>query len=222
MNCLEFRRAAGADPQHLNEAMREHRMQCTACDSYAREMSHLDGLIKRALQLPVPPVRDVKAAPSRTRWYAMAASVLLAVGVGGALWLLAYPRDSLANDLVAHINHERDAMQPNATRVSAQLLDGALRAKGLRLAKSIDDVSYLRTCIIRRHFVPHLVVQTEQGPVTVLLLLDEHVATSQRFDEQQYHGVVLPTPRGAMAVIALDKSLASSIADKVNQSIIWR
>jgi hypothetical protein len=222
MNCLEFRRAVGADPQHLNTELREHRLECVACNKYASEMLRLDGLIKRALEIPaVAPSSAVQSAP-RTRWYAIAASLLLAIGVGGALWIFAYPRDSLASAIVGHLDREPQAMQLSPTRISAQLLEGALQAKGLRLAKPMDDVSYLRSCIVHRHIVPHLVVQTERGPVTVILLLDEHVNSTERFDEQSYHGIVVPTPRGAMAVIATDQSLIDAVAAKVNQSIVWK
>ncbi|HYM35877.1 MAG TPA: DUF3379 family protein [Steroidobacteraceae bacterium] len=225
MNCLEFRRAFGADPQHASSEAREHRKQCPACDKYAAEMLRLDGLIKRALDMPVRPASKSAPLQARSRWqgrwYAMAASVLLAIGVGGAFWFLGFPREALAGDVVAHMGHEPEAMQRSDARIATQQLDRVLGARGLHLTQTMGDVSYARNCLIRGHFVPHLVVQTESGPVAVILLPDEKITRVEHFDEQEYHGMLLPAERGAMAVIALDKALVQQVVAKVQTAIAW-
>jgi hypothetical protein len=179
-------------------------------------MLRLNGLIKRALEIPVP-VQNLAAANSVTSrprqqqvWYAMAASAVLAIGVVIAVLLLGTPRESLASAVVAHLAHDPKAMTPTEVRVSDQLLNGALQAKGLRLIQPMSNVSYLQSCEIRGHLVPHIVVQTEGGPVTVLLLTEEKVNHAERFDDQKYHGVLVPMQRGAMAVIATDASLVDA------------
>jgi hypothetical protein len=219
VNCLEFRRALGADPNHASAESLAHRAACPTCEKYAQEMLRLNGLIKRALEVPVPSQNPVKLPRVQPRWFAMAASVLLAIGVVGVVLSLSTPRESLASVVVAHLAHEPQAMTPMESRVSAELLAGALSAKGLQLSQPMDDVSYLQSCLIRNHFVPHLVVQTARGPVTVLLLTEEKVASPERFDDQQYHGVLMPMPRGAMAVIAMDASVVDAVADKIRSII---
>ncbi len=230
MNCLEFRRAIGADPNDASAESLAHRTECATCAKYAQEMLRLNGLIKRALDVPVRPVKSVtmkgvtRSSPERTqrmRWYATAASFLFLVGVGGALWFLGYPRASLASDVVAHIAHEPQALTITASRVSAELLDGALRAKGMHLVKPMNDVSYLQSCVIRGKLVPHLVVQTDRGPVTVIILPQENIPGPERFDEQQYHGELVPMEHGSMAVIANDSSIVDTVAKKVRESIAW-
>jgi hypothetical protein len=188
-------------------------------------MLRLNGLIKRALEIPVPMQALVaaNAVTSRPRqqqvWYAMAASAVLAIGVVIAVLLLGTPRESLASVVVGHLAHDLGAMTPTEVRVSDELLDGALKAKGLRLIHPMRNVSYLQSCEIRGHLVPHIVVQTEGGPVTVLLLTEEKVAHTERFDEKQYHGVLVPMQRGAMAVIATDASLVDAVAEKVKGAV---
>jgi hypothetical protein len=188
-------------------------------------MLHLDSLIKRALEVPVPsmqkfaPTNAVATPRPQTRWLAMAASVLLAVGVVVSVVFLGAPRESLAATVVAHVEGERASMTATQERVSDQLLDSALRAKGLRLLQPMNNISYLQSCEIRGHFVPHVVVQTEGGPVTVLLLTEEKISKAERFDEKQYHGVLVPMQHGAMAVIALDASLVDAVAEKVKGAV---
>lgn len=221
MNCLEFRRALGADPNHVSPESLAHRAQCPACEKYAQEMLRLNGLIRRALAVPVRSSRKSFASRSKLSWYAMAASLLLVIGFGGTFWFLGFPRTSLAGDVVAHLAHEPSAMTVVEARVSAELLDGALRAKGMHLARPINDVSYLQSCLVRGNFVPHLVVQTDRGPVTVLLLSEEKVSGTQHFDERQYHGVLVPMEHGGMAVIATDASLVDGVAERVKASVVW-
>lgn len=227
MNCQEFRRALGADPHHDSIEARAHRATCPACEHYAQEMLRLNGLIKRALTVPVPEQKQF-AAPasggfaSNTRWYAMAASVVFAVGIAlGAVWFLGFPRESLASQVVAHLAHEPYAMTETESRVSAQVLESALQAKGLGLAQPMNDVSYVQSCVLRGRFVPHLVVQTAQGPVTVMLLVEEQITKTERFAEADYQGVLVPTKKGGMAVIASDVMLAERVADRVQAAIDW-
>ena len=228
MNCVEFHRAVGADPNHISAEATAHRDSCAACSQYAAETLQLDGLIKRALAVPTPQkgraftLTSTRAAPQQ-RWYAMAASVLLAVGIGlGLLWYGGGVQVALAKEVVSHLNHEPDAMTASEVRVSSTLLDSALQAKGLKLAAPIGDISYLANCWVREAFVPHVVVQTARGPVTVIVLPHESVASVERFDEAQYHGEIMPMGRGSMIVIANDASLIDEVAQRVRTAIVWK
>ncbi|HTE40169.1 MAG TPA: DUF3379 family protein, partial [Steroidobacteraceae bacterium] len=118
--------------------------------------------------------------------------------------------------------HEPDAMTASEVRVSSTLLDSALQAKGLKLAAPIGDISYLANCWVREAFVPHVVVQTARGPVTVIVLPHESVASVERFDEAQYHGEIMPMGRGSMIVIANDASLIDEVAQRVRTAIVWK
>ena len=87
-------------------------------------------------------------------------------------------------------------------------------------------VSYARSCLFRAHHVPHLVVQTEMGPVTVMVLAHESVSRPERFDEQGYHGVILPVAgHGSLAVLARgqnpDPGMLKQIAARVQDALIW-
>lgn len=218
MNCLEFRRAVGADPNYSSAEALAHRAQCPACEKYAQEMLRLDALIKRALEIPVR-ASSRKASASPQRWLALAASVVLVIGFGAAFWFLSYAPPSLADAVVAHLNHEPDAMSPSEARISAEQLNAALKTKGMHLDKPLDNVSYVQSCLIRGDFVPHLVVQTARGPVTVILLPKESVSGAQKFEEQKYRGVLIPMTRGSFAVVATDPALVDSVADVVKSTI---
>src|SRR5512138_2776078 len=94
MNCTEFRFAVGADQQHLSAEPQAHRDSCEQCRAYAAQMLELDRKLKRALELPLPqpgPFR-IPAEPAGTErrpatlWYAMAASLVLAIAICTVAW----------------------------------------------------------------------------------------------------------------------------------------
>jgi len=87
-------------------------------------------------------------------------------------------------------------------------------------------VSYASSCAFRGYHVPHLVIQTASGPVTVMVLVHEQVVRSKRFDEQGYRGVIVPVAgHGSLAVLTrgetVDFAAVEGIARRVQASIVW-
>ena len=225
MQCSEFQQAAGADPQHLNAEAQAHRAQCHACATYAQQMLQLDVLLKRAMEIAVPEqstALPVAAPRTAGRWLALAASVLVAVVVGFGAWLAA-PRESLAADVVAHVLGEPEIMISTDARVDAEQLAKALGRAGVRLTSGEQKVSVVRTCLFRGHAAPHLVVQTDAGPVTVLVLANENVRKAESFDEQGYHGLITPIVPGGPGSIAIvsGSDTANREAIAVASAVEW-
>lgn len=222
MNCLEFRRAVGADPRTRATEVLLHAEQCAACARHRDELMRMDQLIHRALEIEVPslPAR----ASVRRRWlarWAAAASVVAAVAVSLIVWLSA-PREALAGQLVAHVEGEAQSLVRTADVVEPERLDDVLARSGVRLKPGAGPVSYAMSCWFRGHYVPHLVVQTDGGPVTVLLLTRERGVTGRKvFDEGGFHGVVLPAPRGAVAVLGRD-ARAEEVAERLLRAVEYR
>jgi hypothetical protein len=226
MQCSEFRQQAGADPQHLGAEAQAHCAQCTACTAYLQQMLRLDGLLKLALDVPVPAapnnVTALRHESARTvrHWYALAASLLLAVVFGTGIWLIS-PRESLAAEVVAHLHHEPGTMVATTVRVNPAELDAVLRRGGVRLKAGSQKVSLARTCVFRGATIPHLVVQTQEGPITVLVLPNEHVDSPQSFDEEGYAGTILPSGRGSIAIIANSSAAVQQAAAELAEAVVW-
>jgi hypothetical protein len=224
MQCKQFREIVGAEPWRESAEVAAHRAECRDCADYARQMRELDGLLKRALAIGVP--EATRAVPpmarraSPPRWLALAAGILLAGFIGVGIWLTA-PQPLAAADLIAHVEYERLAMQPTDQRVDQQQVVGVLSRSGVSLDPMATDVSFASTCPIRGNRVPHLVVQTGTGPVTVIVLPKERVDSARDFDEQGYHGVLVPSGPGSVAVIARDEATVRDVAARVTAAIRW-
>lgn len=227
MECLEFRRAVGADPAHLDTEARAHSASCPACAEHLREALAFDARILASLRVPVPDAPQDGAQHrigqvqliDRRRWFALAASIVAGVAIGSLLWV-GSPRDSLARALVEHMQHEPEAMVAPGP-VDAVRLAEVLARGGIRLRPDVGTVAYARSCPFRHHTVPHLVVQTDRGPVTVLVLRNESVAGPIDFDEQGYTGRIVPAGPGSLAVIGAGGPDLGQVTSRVLAAVEW-
>ena len=199
-DCKHARRQIGGEPQVLSAEVAQHIATCNACAKFRDETLAMEGRLKSALELPLHHFRESprKVAPRR---FALAASIVLALLVGGGAWLLR-PQPALAAEIVDHVRHEPGSWgsrEPVPPEVLAAVLAKAGVSYNARL-----PVTYASPCPFRGRIVPHLVVQTDRGPVTVMVL--SHVRTDAdsqgTFEEGEYHGIVLPAGSGSIAVLA--------------------
>lgn len=226
----EYRRALLSDPRIDTAELAEHRAACTECRAYSERLQKFEARVERALKFDaahtaeVLPFKRRAALPARQRWYGLAASVAAAMLVAGVVWL-AVPRSSLAADVVAHMAGELDAWSTQQPVPDAELA-AVLSNTKMRLTAQAGGVSYASSCTFRGHHVPHLVVQTPEGPVTVMVLVHEAVPKAQEFDEHGYRGTIVPMPgHGSLAVLARGAQIPArdvdGIAARVRDAIVW-
>jgi len=227
MDCLQFRRIAGADPQQLDAAARSHAEACPGCAEHLRQLHALDARILEALEVPVPAPGIVPAGRARSvagldrrRWLALAASVLGGVLIGSLLWI-GGPRNSLARDLIEHLGHEPESLVVTQRPEDERVLGEVLERGGIRLRPEIGTVSYANTCVFRGRRVPHLVVQTDGGPVTVMVLRHERPAGPESFDEQGFAGRIVPAGPGSIALIGAAAADLGQVTADVLAAVEW-
>jgi hypothetical protein len=224
MDHARYRMLILADPRSSDPQLREHRDGCQECRLYTEQLLRFESRLERALKVDLP-LRGWRAVPRRWTRMALAASVLLCVALAGAVWL-ALPGTSLAAAVVAHMAGEPQAWQRTDVAVPDPRLNAVLRDSKLQLAPSAGTVTYASSCFFRGHYVPHLVVQTDAGPVTVMVLVHESVNKALQFDEQGYRGTILPMPgHGSIAVLMRDPGVnreqVADITAKLRESIVW-
>jgi len=221
VTCEDARLLIGGDPEKLTRELEEHLRGCAGCSELRAGMLRLDATLRRAFE--EPPDMQVAAArrapPVRWRQWALAASVVVAMLAVAGVWLLR-PSDTLASEVVAHVKGEPQSWLATHN-VSAAAIDHALKTSGIGLDVDSDKIVYAQSCWFRGHYVPHLVLQTEHGPATVLLLRHEHVKARDDFHESGMSGVIVPAGDGSIAVLERGGKGVDELASELRQEVHW-
>lgn len=224
MQCAEFRRVVGTDPKSADAAVLEHRASCAACAKYAADMQRIDVMVKGALEVPAPanyrkPWEVEAERRSPVRWYALAASVLVALTLAGGSWLH-LRRDALFVELTKHAYGERDVMVVSDKRASEDKVRNTLAKAGARM-NSMLPVSTVRTCKVRGVVAPHLFVQTPDGPVQLLLLTEHRFLFTHSAEKLGLRAEIVPVGKHSVAVIAATDAAVEQGIRMVSQAIDW-
>lgn len=232
MNCEDYRQAITADPAFDGGAV--HANACSGCRAYRDDMRVFDARIAAALAIDVPPLRmpalpdmetdnvvAIGARRFRPMPYALAASVLLAAFAAVRLLMPAPTFDSLADEVLAHLDHEPAALRVTDVPVSERRLARAVPASLARYEPGAALVTYAKTCVINGKDVPHLVIQGEHGPVTILLMSGEKIAAPVPLDGERVHGLIVPVGDGSIAIIGDREEALGPISDTVLNSVTW-
>jgi len=214
-DCRHARLHIGAAPHELPAAIAQHLAGCAQCSRFRDETLALDARLRSALEVPLPRFRE--RAP-RSRRLALAASVVLALLLAGGAWLV-NPKPALAGEIAEHVTHEAGSWDKQQVLSPADI-NAVLQQAGVRFDTSLPVV-YAMACPFRGRHVPHFVVQTPQGPMTVMLLAHEKVSARTEFSEHGLSGVVLPAGEGSVAVLTRNGTVPDEVAGEVAGAVRW-
>jgi hypothetical protein len=159
--------------------------------------------------------------PAAVAWLALAATVAIAAVLGVRMLGIGVQYDSLADEVIAHLDHEPAALRVTDVAISDERLHSVVPASVASLDHGAGVISYAQTCIINGKRVPHLVIQGANGPVTVLLMPEERVDEPIELAGENIKGIILPVGGGSVAFIGAADERLDSIRDEVLQSVTW-
>lgn len=230
MNCIEFRRLYTAAPQHAPPAALAHREQCAACAAYAQRLQAFEPTLKNAVETAPPDglaarillrqaMHESRQRRQR-RWYAVAAGLVLVVGLTVSIWLPSTPTLSLEQTVLHHIHNELHHLHDRKAVPSTQL-SALLATIGTRLTAPAADpqplgtVHYAGLCDMRRGRGAHLVVQGERGPVTLLVMPGEAIVDRKYVSDRRFNGIIVPVPGGSLAIVGEPEETLETIERRV-------
>ena len=234
MNCEDYREALAADPERQDSS--GHVDSCASCRDFCSEILQLNERIAAAMSIQVPELKmpelpDLDTASvvslaerrsiSKPAWFAMAATVLLAAVVGIRMVGTGTSYGSLEQQVLAHLDHEQAALLPSATPVSDTQLIGAVPENIATLGHGAGLITYAQSCSINGKDVPHLVIQGEHGPITILLMPHEKVSAASTFDGVGIQGVIIPVGDGSVAIIGDREEQLEDVKKNVLDSVTW-
>ena len=231
--CEEYREAIAAEPSFDGGAA--HLSQCASCQAFRAVMLALDLKIGSALAISVPELKlpelpesdtsKVTAMPLRRfaqpAWLAVAATVTLAAVIGFGMFGSDVSNATLAEQILVHIDHEPGAFRVVDEAVTDKRLARVVPANIATLNHSAGLITYARSCLINGREVPHLVIQGEFGPITILLMPGEKITGAQIIEGENVHGIILAVGDGSMAIIGEVGEHLERIEKQVMNSVTW-
>jgi hypothetical protein len=236
MNCDAYKEAIAADPTGAFDGAL-HADGCASCAEFRDEMQALDSKIAKALAIDIPnlhmpelpPVEDdnVISLPATKRskipsWIAIAAAFALAAIIG--VQMIGGPAvhyESLEAEILAHVDHEPGALRVTDEAVSDNRFSNVVNASIGTMDRNVGLISYAQSCVINGKTVPHLVIQGEHGPITLLLMPDEMIDVARTFEGESVNGVLIPHGNGSIAIIGENEQDLTEIEQSVVDSVEW-
>ena len=235
-NCEEYRQAITADPAQNDTA--GHVDSCADCQAYRDGILEMDRKLHSAMTIAVPELtmpslpdidtdKVVTLASRRSLraplWLAAAASVVLAVVIGVRSGDESLPTsvDSLAQQVLAHVDHEPAALLPTSTPVGDDVLGSVVTQDIAHMNHDAGLITYAETCPVNGKPVPHLVIQGKKGPITILLMPDEAIDANRELEGDNVFGYLLQVGSGSIAIIGERDEPLDDVKENVLSSVAW-
>ncbi len=224
MDCLEVCRQLSGDSNSNNDAIKKHLVSCVPCAAYATQQIQLTDSLQQVVNVTVPEglasrillqqsINEKKQIKSRrSRQYTIAASVLLSIGIFSSLLLFNTPK-SLEQIVLHHILAEQQHLLDD-NNVALVKLNTLLLDFNLRLNSSLGKINYAGSCTIGNSKGVHIVVQTDTGPVTILLMPNEVLKHRQLVNAAEFAGAVVPINNGSFAIVGGKQESLSNLEQR--------
>ena len=205
MNCLEFRRAALADPRRLGAEAAAHPGQCAACREFLAGALEFEDNLAAALRIEPPadlPGRLLRRTrPARTPWpwLALAAGLLLAAALGFLLDTLR--TDPLALAAIDFVVFDEAHAIAVAKPPEMQVLVDVSRRMRVALPDQLGVIRYICLYPFAGGGAHHLLVTTPLGKVTLLLMPDRALPARTAADARGLRAAIVPATGGSVAII---------------------
>jgi hypothetical protein len=234
MNCLEFRRAALANPHHPGHDALAHEAECASCARFYRELRQQEESLYEAMNIPVPEgLADRVLLRSRSGWRdwlsprfavpALAASLALAValGTGWKLQSNALEPEMLAAGIAEHVAGEHQALAANQV-VPLATLAGAVRRSGGEIVQALGKTTYADHCPLPGGGEgEHLVFDTPYGKLTLILMPDKRIAHPVRVEKDGLTVSLMPAGEGSLALVSDQRERIGEAENWARENLRW-
>lgn len=206
MDCLTFRRLKLATPSETNSELIAHQRGCADCAGFARQVDAFEQQLHEVAAVPVPDglAEQIILRHRKPHWFdrkylALAATLVLSIAAVVS-YNVVNTRNDLAYEFIAHVASEPEVFQ-KAGYIESGRLEQALSQFGVQMDGSIGEVRYLGDCIMDGVLTKHILVQTEHGTATLMLLPDRRISVTKPLTRDGLAVVVVPLGNGSLGIV---------------------
>jgi hypothetical protein len=151
----------------------------------------------------------------------MAASVVLAVSALVGYNSVQSSREELAGTFVAHVLSEPGVLHAREYVEPARLEQAFLRHGG-KLTGTIGEVRHLGQCPIDGVLAEHILVQTPDGPATLILMPERRANVAKPLIHDGYAVVILPLRSGSLGIVTDSPDHTIEVERLINARVRWQ
>lgn len=231
MDELEFRRTLYADPNSTDEEILAAIADDPKKQAFCKELKQLDKSMQLATQVKIPndlvhklilrqTMQSHKSSKVRNRiQLAMAASVAFVVGVSFTMWQQNNILD-LSKQAIAHVHYEGDYALQAQENITLQQVNAKLAKFGGRFSEDIGRVYYANFCDFENVRSLHMVVEGENGKVSVFVVPHDNTHLAQGSSrDKRYISQAIDLKRASIIVVGQEGANVSKMKEQLNRKI---
>ena len=238
MDFSEFLRRLGADPRNKDPEFLHARQSGPEFEQAAAAAEAFEARLDRATGLPAPEgllddlleiSRDkAPTAAPVSRWQtmgwrpmALAAGILIAVGAAGISWNMNRGWDSVDQYLAEHYHHDGDALVAKSGKQPVGDVQAIFSAFSVEAAPELARIiSVIKYCPTPDGKGIHMVLNTEQGLVTLIYMPETDVNDRETLEFDGMKALLVGLEKGSAAIIGTGSQSISELYSFVHESIV--
>lgn len=232
MDDLEFRRIIYSDPKCIDPAIKKAAAEDPAKQVFWQELKSLETKLEQASNIAVPDgladrlilrqtMQSHRQQKTRQRiQLAIAASVFFVFGMSFTLWQ--QNGVSLTDNALAHVYEEGSHALEADENISLQQVNFKLASMGGALTEPVGHVYYANFCDFNNVRSLHMVMQGENGKVSVFLVPHhDNYRTDSEFSNQQLHGQTVDYDSASLLMLSEKDQSFEQLKQKLTKNLIF-
>ncbi len=229
MNFSEFKKLLGADPWNRDPETLRARKSAPEFETAATEAEAFEKKLQSALHIQPPAdllsdIKGIGQQPARQRHWmplALAASLLVAVGAVSMVWNQSHQWDDIEAYLADHYSIDGDAFIAQATElVAEQDIINIMASLGASADQPLSGrIRFIKFCPTPEGRGAHMVVSTDQGPMTIIFMPKTQVTDGETIKFEQMHAFLVSLDHGSAAIIGKQSQAVENMEAMIRGSL---
>jgi len=229
MSFSKFKKIIGADPWSRDAETLRARKSSPEFEEAAVEAEAFEKKLQSALLVSPPSdlldnIKAISQQPARQhRWMplALAASLLIAVGTVGMVWNQSLKPETVEAYLADHYSHDGSALITKAMASAAeQDINGILASLNAAADRPLADrIRLIKYCPTLEGRGAHMVVSTNQGPMTIIFMPKTQVDDLKMVEFDQMHALLVDLEHGSAAIIGAKSQTVENLEGVVRGAL---
>jgi len=233
MNFSEFKRLIGADPWNHDPEILRARNSDPEFEQAASDAEAFERKLQSALHVQAPAdllgdIKKITHQPTERRnWMplALAASLVIAVGAVTMVWKQSNQWDNVEAYLADHYSHDGAALLGNTSdniseqeiaEMTGRIMASLNASAGQQLT---GQIKFIKFCPTPEGRGAHMVVDTDQGPMTIIFMPGTQVTNGEMVEFDQMHAYMVDLEHGSAAIIGRQSQAVKSLETLVRNSL---